>query len=210
MDEIGLSQSELARRVGIKQPSVFKMLNGDSRGSTHLHLIARELQTTPAYLTGQIDDPTANAPVQLSASDMASQLDMVPVQEIDLAYGMGGQYLDVQAVAESTVWFPANFVRQFTKSDSEHLRFCRGDGDSMTPTIGHHDIVLFDLSQNHLNRQNAIWVVAVADIGMIKRVRAEPDGSYVLMSDNKLVDPQTVVDGEMHVIGRVVATIKGM
>lgn len=140
----------------------------------------------------------------------AEQLDMVAVQEIDLAYGMGGQYLDVQTVQESTVWFPGAFLRQYTKSAPEHLRFCRGDGDSMVPTIGHHDIVLFDMSQNHLNRQNAIWVVAVADIGMIKRVRAEPDGSYILMSDNKLVDPQVVVDGEMHVIGRVVAVIRGM
>ncbi len=210
LEAVGLSQSELARRVGVAQATIAKLAIGESAGSKHLHRIAQELRTTPAYLTGQIDDPDEHAPVQLSKIAMAEQLDMVAVREIDLAYGMGGQYLDVQAVQESTVWFPMTFLRQYTKSGPEHLRFCRGDGDSMVPTIGHHDIVLFDMSQNHLNRQNAIWVVAVADIGMIKRVRAEPDGSYVLMSDNKLVDPQVVVDGEMHVIGRVVAVIRGM
>ena len=210
LESSGLTQAELARRVGVKQPSIARLAAGGQFGSKHLHLIARELETTPAYLTGEIDDPSATAPVRLSHDAMAAELDMAAVVEIDLAFGLGGQYLDVQAVQESTVWFPMNFLRQFTKSDPENLRFCRGDGDSMVPTIADHDIVLFDLSQNHLNRQNAIWVVAVADIGMIKRIRAEADGSYVLMSDNKLVDPQMVVDGEMHVIGRVVAVIRGM
>lgn len=206
----GLSQSELARRVGISQPAIAHLLSGRSTSSVHLLAIASELGVSVAYLQGLTDDPKEGFVPVMSDERVTEKLDLQGIKEIDLAYGLGGQYLDVQAVQESTVWFPGAFLRQYTKSAPEHLRFCRGDGDSMVPTIGHHDIVLFDMSQNHLNRQNAIWVVAVADIGMIKRVRAEPDGSYVLMSDNKLVDPQVVVDGEMHVIGRVVAVIRGM
>jgi transcriptional regulator with XRE-family HTH domain len=58
----GVSQSELARRVGITQGTIAGLISGRSRSSSHLHKIARELQTTPAYLTGETDDADANAP----------------------------------------------------------------------------------------------------------------------------------------------------
>lgn len=61
MDEQKLSQSELARRVGVTQTTIRKLLSG-GYGSKHLHRIARELGTTPAFLTGEIDDPDEGAP----------------------------------------------------------------------------------------------------------------------------------------------------
>jgi transcriptional regulator with XRE-family HTH domain len=57
-----LSQSELARRVGVSQASIYRLVAGDAYGSKHIHRIARELGTTPAYLTGETDDPNADAP----------------------------------------------------------------------------------------------------------------------------------------------------
>lgn len=60
--EIGLSQAELARRVGVRQSTMNSLINGDSRSSRSIVAIARELATTPAYLTGEIDDPDAGAP----------------------------------------------------------------------------------------------------------------------------------------------------
>ncbi len=62
MEELGLSQSELARRVGVAQPTIYQLIHRSKKGSTHLHRIARELGTTPAYLTGETDDPDENAP----------------------------------------------------------------------------------------------------------------------------------------------------
>jgi transcriptional regulator with XRE-family HTH domain len=60
--DLGMSQSELARRVGINQSTIAALLSGRSRSSSHLHLIARALGTTTAYLVGEIDDPRENAP----------------------------------------------------------------------------------------------------------------------------------------------------
>lgn len=62
MAAIRLSQSELARRVGLNQSSINGLIRGTQRSSTKLHQIARELQTTPAYLTGESDDPDGDAP----------------------------------------------------------------------------------------------------------------------------------------------------
>ncbi len=62
MEACGLSQAELARRVGVAQTSIFKLLSGRSYNSRYLHIIARELQTTAAFLTGETDDSTAELP----------------------------------------------------------------------------------------------------------------------------------------------------
>jgi transcriptional regulator with XRE-family HTH domain len=62
MVALGLSQAELARRVGMSQPSVWALLNRNKTGSRNLHRIARELRTTPAYLTGETDNPDEGAP----------------------------------------------------------------------------------------------------------------------------------------------------
>jgi transcriptional regulator with XRE-family HTH domain len=59
---LGLSQAELARRTNIPQTTINGLVRGSSRSSPHLVKIARELQTTPAYLTGEVDDPAAEFP----------------------------------------------------------------------------------------------------------------------------------------------------
>jgi transcriptional regulator with XRE-family HTH domain len=62
IEATGISQSELARRVGITQGTIAGLISGRSRSSTHLHKIARVLRTTPAYLEGETDDPDEGAP----------------------------------------------------------------------------------------------------------------------------------------------------
>lgn len=62
MDERQISQAALARRVGISQQSVARLVSGSAMGTRHLHQIARELRTTPAYLSGETDDPQAEMP----------------------------------------------------------------------------------------------------------------------------------------------------
>lgn len=57
----GLSQSELARRVRVSQSVIAQLAAGNAYGSKHLHRIARELGTTPEYLTGEVDDPSVDA-----------------------------------------------------------------------------------------------------------------------------------------------------
>ncbi|MEO7467376.1 MAG: helix-turn-helix transcriptional regulator [Sphingobium limneticum] len=67
---VGISQAELARRVGVRQSTVNSLIRGDSRTSRSLIKIARELRTTAAYLTGETDDPdNENAPEVSLGSD---------------------------------------------------------------------------------------------------------------------------------------------
>jgi phage repressor protein C with HTH and peptisase S24 domain len=48
-------------------------------------------------------------------------------------------------------------------------------------------------------------VLTYADCGMIKRLRPVPGGGVEVWSDKKEVSPFTAYDGEIEIIGRVVA-----
>lgn len=107
LDAEGMSQAELARRVGISQPSINHLIKRGSGGSAHLHKIARALNTTPEYLTGETDNPKADFVPAPSTDKVAKDLGLVPVREIDLTLGLGASYLDVP-VTETIHHFPAN------------------------------------------------------------------------------------------------------
>lgn len=208
MSTVGLSQSGLARKIGVSQATIGKLALGDSSGSKYLHLIAQHLETTPAYLLRETDDPAVGAYIPPSKVEIAEQLGLVEIEEIDLTIGMGATYLDETAVQAVSRWMPEEWVRQFTDAPASMLTIARPVGDSMYPTINDRDIVLIDRSAQHIDRQEGIWALSYGGLGTIKRVRAMPDGSYKLMGDNPHVREEIAVDGEMHVIGRVVGVIR--
>lgn len=71
MKELGLSQSELARRVGVSQSTIWKLLNGDSgqQGTKFVHKIAHEVSTTSAFLMDETDDRFSEQPGETYSSD---------------------------------------------------------------------------------------------------------------------------------------------
>lgn len=61
MERRGFTQASLARQIGVAQPTIFKMIHLNKTGSKHLVKVARALETTPEYLTGEHDDPAPAA-----------------------------------------------------------------------------------------------------------------------------------------------------
>jgi transcriptional regulator with XRE-family HTH domain len=74
---LGLSQAELARRVGLTQPTINGLITGKSASSVHLHRIARELKTTSAYLTGETDNPESDHPDEALTSRDREDLELL-------------------------------------------------------------------------------------------------------------------------------------
>lgn len=66
MADLGMSQSELGRRIGTRQSTINAMLREGAHRSRHLLAIARELRTTTDYLTGATDDLLTGATDDLS------------------------------------------------------------------------------------------------------------------------------------------------
>lgn len=208
MAELGKTQAAVARGVGVSQQAIGKIINGQSSGSKFIARIARELLTTPQYLSGETDDPSEGALPVPTADDVADQVGGVRIKEIDLNYGMGASWIDGVPVTEVERVFPADWLVQFTRAHPQYLFFAHGAGDSMMPTIMDRDIVLIDTTQQTLNMADRIWAVAFGGAGMIKRLRPQPDGGVKLMSDNPSVRDEVAYDGELSIIGRVVAVMR--
>ena len=60
--ELNLSHSDVARAVGVKQPTISRLVKGDQYSTTRIRKLAEVLRTTPAYLEGIVDDPDEGAP----------------------------------------------------------------------------------------------------------------------------------------------------
>ncbi|XAP77923.1 S24 family peptidase [Citromicrobium bathyomarinum] len=211
MAECGLSQQALADRVGVKQPTINRLINGGQAGSKHLHRIAAALRTSPGYLLGETDDPSPTAAAQERSlpNTSTSQDDRIlEIPVLDLAYGMGGTYLEDIDPAASLEPFPLSFIRRYTKARAEDLVIAEGVGDSMAPTIGSSDQLLIDRSVNTLRIADKVWAFSFGGLGMVKRLRARGDGSIAILSDNPLVPEDRAVDDELFIIGQVVGVMK--
>lgn len=217
MTAAGLNQSQLARMVSLKQPSIGRLISGETRETGKLLEIAEAVKSTPEYLTGASDNPAPGASKvrdrrrpfidQPAETPTPESMGLIGIKEIDLTLGLGGSYINDGAVMEVKRYIPAAWLRELTRTDPKHLVVARTKGDSMKPTLSDGDLTIIDLSKQSIREQDAVWAIAIADIGMIKRIWANPDGSYKIKSDNPNVDPETAVDGEMFVMGQVVGKL---
>lgn len=212
LEALEMSQARLARCVGVSPQAISKMVLGDTTNSPLVYQIAKALETSPEYLTGDIDDPT---PTGLQSTRLAAvalpdeEGDDVELDSVDLAYGMGGTFLDAGDVEVEKVKFSRKWLRKFTDAPPERLGVAEGVGDSMEPTIYDRDLVIFDRSarlEDHLS--DKIWVFAFGQMGMIKRLRPMPDGTVKIMSDNQSVRDELATDNDLHIIGRVVGSMR--
>lgn len=200
MENRGFDQSGLARAVGVSQATINRIVLGKTANSRLLPRIATELGVSLPWLLGMSDD-AGQLPAPLTLNDD----DEVEVEMLDLAYGMGGAFLDTHIEIEKKR-FPLSWLRRYTDSPAHLLAFARGVGDSMWPTIHDQDDVLIDRGKTRLEDELAdrIWCAVFGDIGMIKRLRRLPNGTVKIMSDNPQVSDEIAADGELHIIGRIV------
>lgn len=204
----GISQSELARRVGIGQSSASRLEAGGTRNPRQIVQIARILGTTPEYLTGETDDPLPTTEIKLLAPAVAANSDMVEIAEFNLAYGLGGTYIH-DAPAERVMRpFSKAWVRQFTQSPIEQLFWATGSGTSMMPAILDSDILLIDTGQRTPRMWDHVWAIEMHGLGMIKALRPGKEGAMRILSLNPDYPEEVAYDGEMNVIGRVVAIVR--
>ena len=136
--------------------------------------------------------------------------DHVEIDMLDLAYGMGGTFVDIgdDGIEAEKVRFSRSWLRQFTHAPPHLLFTTKGVGDSMWPTIGDNDVVVINRAERVVEFADKIWAVVYGGVGSIKRLRPLPDGSVELHSDNQMVRPARATDGDLHIVGRVVAVVR--
>lgn len=187
-----LDQVAFAELGGVKKNTQIAYEKGETSPSAAYLLKLEEHGVDATYvLTGQRTDVAE-----------ADDQDMVEIEEIDLAYGLGWTYADVHVEVRQHRVARA-FLESITSTPAKMLTIARGLGDSMTPTLQDGDMVIIDRSQRTIREQDAIWAMTIGDIAMIKRVRIRGE-RVMILSDNERVPLDEAHHEEIRIVGRVI------
>ena len=203
MYEKGISQAELARLIGIKQPSVFKILSGETRNPKKILEIATALNVDPHWLkTGEGDPDPSYRIVEVSEPQNPNT---VRIDILDMEASAGnGAYLSPTEQGLLSQEFDLTFFRQqFGRADAKHLKLITVKGDSMAPTLESGDLLYVDISENYF-AADGLYVFTFDGQTFIKRLQ-KVGKEMLVISDNPTYKEWTFTqDDDVFIHGRVI------
>lgn len=208
-DWSGLTPSRLGDEAGLASTTILRPYNGTATTRLSVPTLEKLRARFPEF-PGWIATQTSDRRMPFTPAPVEQDPDLVQIDMIDMAFGLGGTFIDDHAVEVEKVSFSRNWLRSYTISSPELLFTTSGIGDSMEPTISDHDVIIVDRGQNRLQgtKGDKIWACVFGGSSMVKRLRALPDGTVRVMSDNERVRDEIATDGDLHIVGRVVVVAK--
>ena len=186
MDEQGISQNALARMIGVTQPSIKKVLNGDTLNPKYILEIADALNVSPEWLkTGKGDTPDFSEEVE----DEEENGHLVRVEVLDVYASAGnGEFLtgdlagDIQAVEFASEYF----YNLFQRASEKGMAIVNVKGDSMEPTLSSGDLLFVDTTRTYY-QGDGLYVFSFGDSLYVKRLQ-RAGYKLLVLSDNKFYD----------------------
>ena len=203
MAEKGLSQAELARMIGVKQPSIFKILSGQTLNPKNILEIATALNVDPHWLkTGEGDPDPSYRIVEVSEPQNPNTV-RIDILDVEASAG-NGAYLSPTEQGLLSQEFDLTFFRQqFGRADAKHLKLITVKGDSMAPTLESGDLLYVDISENYFVA-DGLYVFTFDGQTFIKRLQ-KVGKEMLVISDNPTYKEWTFTqDDDVFIHGRVV------
>lgn len=199
----GLSQAELARMIGVKQPSIFKILSGQTLNPKNILEIATALNVDPHWLkTGEGDPDPSYRIVEVSEPQNPNTV-RIDILNVEASAG-NGAYLSPTEQGLLSQEFDLTFFRQqFGRADAKHLKLITVKGDSMAPTLESGDLLYVDISENYF-AADGLYVFTFDGQTFIKRLQ-KVGKEMLVISDNPTYKEWTFTqDDDVFIHGRVI------
>lgn len=210
----------LEKETGVPQPTIHRILTGESSdprtktlqplaerfGVSVSDLRDRDL-TIPTLAIGLGKDLVEAVAFREERRAVVPRTDVIELSVYDVQASMGAgavapAYEDViEKIRVSASWLRS----QVSFSSPTTLGIITGYGDSMEGTFNDGDPLLVDRGVNEV-KIDAVYVLELNDELYIKRLQRRPDGSILMISDNKKYDPYVIKNGELdrfRILGRV-------
>jgi len=210
MDEISISQAQLARKSNIPQPTINRILKGVTVQPDVKTLAALGFALgSPNCLLSDTDDLLID-----SALPPLSSFEGVTIHQYDEGgrMGNGGLILNDQPGVIKSWHVTPEWLDKNVKGYTPASKLCivTGFGDSMRPMFNPGDPLVVDLSIITVD-YDAVYFFRVGNEGFIKRLQRIPgEGLRVLSANRDHYEPWTIKpDMDFQVIGRVLKVWRG-
>lgn len=189
MDEQGISQNALARMVGVTQPSIKKIIDGDTLEPKKILEIANALGVSVEWLkTGKGEQPSFSQAVE-NIDTEEEEKHQLRVEVLDVYASAGnGSFLtgdlagDICAIEFENEYF----MQSFQRANEKGLAIINVTGDSMEPTLQNGDLLYVDVRKNYYCG-DGIYVFSLGDTLYVKRLQLTGN-KLLIHSDNKFYD----------------------
>lgn len=207
--EKGISQKELASRIGRAQSAIAALESGRNKESTNIATIAKALDVDPVWLeTGVGQMKNNNKPIEVEAKiEVASGY--IQFKQIDICTCLKNRKSkdcnilnEVRLVEVSEVW-----ARKHIGNDFKNISIITASSDSMHPTFSEGDLLFVDITIKYY-RGDGIYVIDTPGGLLIKRLQTTISGDLKVINDNKNYDPEIISRTDLesiHICGKVEA-----
>ena len=168
--------SALARKAGLSRRMIDNYRSGSEIGLGNAVALADAGGVSLDWLAGRQSDAAVTTQNRRDDSYIA-----VPRYDVQAAAGSGA-VVDVED-PHSYLQLDESYIRVQLGLSPGHVVMIEATGDSMTPTIRNGDLLLVDTRTPQL-RGAGVYVLAVDELLLVKRVAVRTDGSIVISSDN--------------------------
>jgi phage repressor protein C with HTH and peptisase S24 domain len=175
---MGMSQTELATKAGLTQPTISTLEKGGSNTSGSLAQIASALGVSALWLETGMGARESGAEVVVD--EQAAATVNIPLLEVKGSCGNGRMAFDLPDHAPVPV--SVRLLKRFDVKATD-LVGLYADGDSMSPFISHGDIMFFNKSITDL-QDSRVYLLDTPDGLRVKRITRRVDGRVILRSDN--------------------------
>lgn len=207
----GMSQADLAEKVGVSQQSIQKIESGQTSAPRRIEDIAKAVNISAQWLQfGARDENGKRTEFEVKEwEDVSYNADNefvdIPVLDIELSAG-GGANAEVIESEEYTYPFRRDELRKHGVSAS-NARIVTIIGNSLYPVLNSGDKVAVDISKKDI-KDGDLYAIRDGVLLRVKILVYRPDGGIIIRSFNRdeYPDeqlPRNEAAARVHVIGRV-------
>lgn len=203
LDENRLSVNAFAKKVGVSQQAIGKIVRGETLNPKNILEIATALNVDPHWLkTGEGDPDPSYRIVEVSEPQKPNTV-RIDILDVEASAG-NGTYLSPTEQGLLSQEFDLTFFRQqFGRADAKNLKLITVKGDSMSPTLESGDLLYVDIAENYF-AADGLYVFTFDGQTFIKRLQ-KVGKEMLVISDNPTYKEWTFTQGDdVFIHGRVV------
>lgn len=180
-----LSLNAFAKMVGVTQPAISKIVNGETLNPKYIVEIADALGVSVEWLkTGKGEAPDF-AKLEENPTAYEDEKPMLRLEVLDVYASAGnGSFVtgDLTSYTHAVEFENAYFAQVFQRANAKGLSIINVDGDSMEPTIGSGDLLFVDTTKSAY-QGDGVYVFSYGENLYVKRLQFAGDVLLVI-SDN--------------------------